>query len=138
MLVVAGDMLFDAAAFDIELVVRCFRQHSAPLCACYPMRAADDTRTRGIVALDPASGRITDFVEKPAPGTPHATSQPLSAAEDAPSRLASVVLYCLPAAALAAMAAFTPPPRAPIGMFVEHLLTLGAVYGPAVAAPTHG
>ncbi|XP_043195187.1 glucuronokinase 1-like [Amphibalanus amphitrite] len=88
-MVVAGDMMFQDDTFDLTQVLNYFRlkRETGDLALCYQLdgqeAGAGGLRcTRGLVQVCPDTNRIQRFFEKPL-------------WTDTPSRLASVVFYCL-------------------------------------------
>ncbi|XP_028319573.1 glucuronokinase with putative uridyl pyrophosphorylase isoform X3 [Gouania willdenowi] len=81
-MVIAGDMLCEDLNFDIAQVIRFFRSKPGELVIYYELEESEKTSSRGIVEVCPDTHRITQFLEKPVEGR-------------TPSRLATVVFYCI-------------------------------------------
>ena len=82
-MIVAGDMLFQDAKFDIAQVLKYFQlKNEGDLAIYYEMEDEEIQSTRGIVEVSPDDNKVTCFYEKPQEG-------------ETSSRLASVVFYCL-------------------------------------------
>ncbi|XP_018010788.1 probable glucuronokinase 2 [Hyalella azteca] len=80
-LVIAGDMMFQAGKLKIKDVVDFWREHpDGDVAVCYSLQSSELTTSRGILEVDDLSKRVTKFLEKP---LPTATS----------SRFGSVVFY---------------------------------------------
>ena len=91
--VVAGDMLFEDQNFDVGQVMKYFQHKDGNLAIYYEMEKGEDTRSRGIVEVDPLTNRIVKFFEKPDRG-------------QTDSRLASVVFYCFRQETLATFSSY--------------------------------
>ncbi|CAD5123705.1 DgyrCDS12026 [Dimorphilus gyrociliatus] len=80
-LVVAGEMLFEESKLDMVTVIQ-QSQKFDNLAVYYELGENESPETRGIVEIEPASGRIKALYEKPIASVTN-------------SKLASVVFYCL-------------------------------------------
>nr|XP_033774104.1 glucuronokinase 1-like [Geotrypetes seraphini] len=126
-MVIAGDMLCADQNFDIAQVIKFFQLKKGELAIYYEMEDMESTTSRGIVEVCPESHRITNFFEKPAPGT---TS----------SRLASVVFYCLQKKTLSCLLDFLSlyenTEDRVLGKFMEWLINVAKVPVYGMKLPT--
>lgn len=65
-LVVASDLLFTAAGFDLEAFLFDTAAHACAACLWYTV-PEEDVRKRGILEIDESSNVVTSFMEKPEP-----------------------------------------------------------------------
>ncbi|XP_030077510.1 glucuronokinase 1 isoform X3 [Microcaecilia unicolor] len=126
-MVIAGDMLCADQNFDIAQVIKFFQLKKGELAIYYEMEEMESTSSRGIVEVCSESHRITNFLEKPAPGTTD-------------SRLASVVFYCFQRKTLNCLSEFLSlyenTEDRVLGKFMEWLINVAKVPVYGMKLPT--
>ena len=121
-LVVAGDTLF-SEGFDIQNVVRFFRQKDGELATCYQLGEFDDTSKLGLVEVDSGTRRVTSYAEKPT----------AEQAESFPSRQGHIVFSCFRPCSFALLqeylAAHELASQRSFGQYMQWLVGRTPVYG---------